>query len=90
MGFDVARRFEGRMVAPYLLSQCLGAILASITLRLMFPASTTLGANGSTASGSTSWRRSWGHRSELDRLAAILGLGDLLADILAEPDEISG
>ena len=29
-------------------------------------------------------------RSELDRLAAILGLGDLLADILAEPDEISG
>jgi glycerol uptake facilitator-like aquaporin len=36
MGFDVARRFEGRMVAPYLLSQCLGAILASITLRLMF------------------------------------------------------
>lgn len=29
-------------------------------------------------------------RSELDRLAAVLGLGDLLADILAEPDEISG
>jgi len=29
-------------------------------------------------------------RSELDRLAAILGLVDLLADILAEPDEISG
>ena len=31
-----------------------------------------------------------GDRSELDRLAAILGLVDLLADILAEPDEISG
>lgn len=30
-----------------------------------------------------------GDRSELDRLAAILGLVDLLADILAEPDEIS-
>jgi len=29
-------------------------------------------------------------RSELDRLAAIVGLVDLLADILAEPDEISG
>jgi len=44
MGFYVARRFEGRMVAPYLFSQCVGAILASITLRLMFPASGTLGA----------------------------------------------
>lgn len=32
------------MVVPYLLSQCAGAILASITLRLMFPASSTLGA----------------------------------------------
>jgi len=30
-------------VAPYLVSQCAGAILASITLRLMFPASGTLG-----------------------------------------------
>jgi hypothetical protein len=29
-------------------------------------------------------------RSELDRLAGLLGLGGLLADILAEPDEISG
>ena len=44
MGFYAARRFEGRMVVPYLLSQCAGAILASITLRLMFPASSTLGA----------------------------------------------
>lgn len=43
MGFYVARRFEGRMVIPYLLSQSAGAILASITLRLMFPASITLG-----------------------------------------------
>jgi hypothetical protein len=29
-------------------------------------------------------------RSELDRLAGLLGLGDLLAEVLAEPDEISG
>jgi len=29
-------------------------------------------------------------RSELDRLAGLLGLGGLLADVLAEPDEISG
>ena len=29
-------------------------------------------------------------RSELDRLAGLLGLGGLLADVLAEPDELSG
>ncbi|MFM8953754.1 MAG: nucleotidyl transferase AbiEii/AbiGii toxin family protein [Planctomycetaceae bacterium] len=29
-------------------------------------------------------------RVELDRLAGLLGLGDLLAEILAEPDEIAG
>lgn len=29
-------------------------------------------------------------RSELDRLAGLLGLDGLLADVLAEPDEISG
>ena len=43
LGFYAARRFSGRMVGPYLVSQCAGAILASITLRLMFPASGTLG-----------------------------------------------
>lgn len=31
-----------------------------------------------------------GERAEVDRLAVLLGLGDLLAAILAEPDEISG
>ena len=44
LGFYVAGRFEGRHVLPYLISQCLGAILASITLRLMFPTQLTLGA----------------------------------------------
>lgn len=29
-------------------------------------------------------------RAELDRLAGLLGLGDLLAEILGEPDEIAG
>jgi len=29
-------------------------------------------------------------RAELDRLAVVLGLGDLLVGILAEPDEIVG
>ena len=44
LGFFFARRFEGRLVAPYIVSQCIGAILASLTLRLMFPTSSTLGA----------------------------------------------
>jgi len=44
LGFFVARRFEGRSVFPYLASQCCGAILASVTLRLMFPTHPTLGA----------------------------------------------
>jgi aquaporin Z len=44
VGFFVARRFEGRWVVPYIGSQLLGAILASVTLRLMFPANATLGA----------------------------------------------
>lgn len=44
LGFFVARRFEGRLVAPYIVSQCLGAILASLILRLMFPTTSTLGA----------------------------------------------
>jgi aquaporin Z len=43
-GFFMARRFEGRWVAPYIVSQCLGAILASTTLRLLFPTNLTLGA----------------------------------------------
>src|SRR5687768_41523 len=42
LGFFVARRFEGRLVVPYIVSQLLGAVLASGTLRLMFPAHATL------------------------------------------------
>ncbi len=44
LGFFVARRFDGRWVGPYVASQVLGASLASLTLRLMFPSHTTLGA----------------------------------------------
>lgn len=44
LGFYAAHRFEGRMVAPYVLAQCTGAILASVVLRLLFPASMLLGA----------------------------------------------
>lgn len=44
LGFFAARRFEGRWVVPYMVAQCAGAVLASGTLRLMFPARATLGA----------------------------------------------
>src|SRR5262245_52489501 len=44
LGFFAARRFSGRVVVPYLASQCAGAVLASLTLRLMFPTHSTLGA----------------------------------------------
>jgi aquaporin NIP len=44
LGFYAARRFEGRMVVPYILAQCAGAVVASLVLRGMFPASASLGA----------------------------------------------
>ena len=44
LGFFAARRFAGRSVVPYIASQCVGAVLASIVLRLLFPTNATLGA----------------------------------------------
>jgi aquaporin NIP len=44
LGFVAARRFDLSGVIPYVTSQCLGAILASTVLRLMFPTHLTLGA----------------------------------------------
>jgi Glycerol uptake facilitator and related permeases (Major Intrinsic Protein Family) len=44
IGFFAARRFEARSVFPYVVSQCAGALVASIALRYLFPQSATLGA----------------------------------------------
>src|SRR5437763_4664352 len=44
IGFWAARRFDARSVLPYLASQCAGALVASITLRLLFPTDLMLGA----------------------------------------------
>jgi aquaporin Z len=42
-GFVAARRFQARRAIPYVLSQVAGALLASFTLRLLFPAHSSLG-----------------------------------------------
>ncbi len=44
LGFLAARRFEQRLAGPYLLSQCLGAVAASLVLRVIFPGESDLGA----------------------------------------------
>src|SRR5690349_22418595 len=44
IGFFAARRFAGREVLPFILSQCTGAFAASGLLRLLFPESGNLGA----------------------------------------------
>ncbi len=44
IGFCVARRFPRESVLPYVASQCLGALLASALLRVLFPANQLLGA----------------------------------------------
>ncbi len=44
LGFFIARRFPARELVPYVASQMLGALAASLTLKFLFPAHSTLGA----------------------------------------------
>jgi len=44
LGFFAAGRFDRGQVLPYLGSQCLGALAASLLLRLLFPQHPTLGS----------------------------------------------
>jgi len=44
LGFWFAGRVEGRTVLPFILSQCAGAILASVVVRILFPLGGSLGA----------------------------------------------
>ena len=44
LGFFAAGRFERRQLLPYIISQCLGALAASLLLRLLFLKHSTLGA----------------------------------------------
>jgi aquaporin NIP len=42
-GFWLAKRLSGRVVVPYIASQIVGALMASVLLRLLFPHHPTLG-----------------------------------------------
>jgi aquaporin Z len=44
IGFWFSRRMSGREVLPYVASQCAGALVASGTMRLLFPENRLLGA----------------------------------------------
>ncbi|MFK7769646.1 MAG: MIP/aquaporin family protein [Mariniblastus sp.] len=44
IAFWVAKRFEGILVLPYIMSQMFGAILASLTIRFLFADHETLGS----------------------------------------------
>lgn len=44
IAFAVAKKFEVKEVLPYIISQLIGALLASATLRLLFPKNVFLGA----------------------------------------------
>jgi aquaporin NIP len=44
IAFTVAKKFPVRRLVPFILSQLTGAVLASLTLKLLFPANQLLGA----------------------------------------------
>jgi aquaporin Z len=71
VGFWLARRFEGRSVAPYIGSQLAGAIAASIFLRLLFWEHPTLG----TTLPAGSWWQSFVLESLLSALLMFVILG---------------
>jgi aquaporin NIP len=55
LGLYLARRFERNLVLPYIASQLLGATIASVSLRGIFPASVNLGATHPSGSWSQSF-----------------------------------
>lgn len=55
IGFYLARRLPGRTVAPYLASQIIGAVLASLVVAYLFPLHATLGTTSPAGSYAQSW-----------------------------------
>lgn len=51
IAFCVARRFEQKQAAPYIVCQLAGAFLASVLLRLMFPEQASLGLGATLPAG---------------------------------------
>lgn len=50
IAFTVAKKFDTKDVLPYIISQIFGAVLASFTLHLLFPANEFLGSTLPTGS----------------------------------------
>jgi len=44
IAFTFAKRFQAKEIVPYVLSQCIGAVLASSTLHFLFPLNILLGS----------------------------------------------
>lgn len=55
VGFYLARRLPGACVLPYVLSQCGGALLASVVVRLLFPGASGLGGTFPAGPAYQSW-----------------------------------
>jgi MIP family channel proteins len=55
LGFYLAKRFPGKLILPYAFSQCIGAVLASAALHILFPLHETLGATSPAHSVLQSW-----------------------------------
>jgi aquaporin Z len=55
IGLFLGGKFSGSMVLPYIVSQVIGALLASFGLRLLFPDQVTLGATIPSGSYIQSW-----------------------------------
>jgi aquaporin Z len=55
IAFYLAGRLPGRFVLPYVLSQCGGAVLASLTVRLLFPTDGGLGGTYPAGPAYQSW-----------------------------------
>lgn len=50
IAFWIAKRFPGREVTPYIISQLAGALLASFTLKILFPENISLGSTNPSGS----------------------------------------
>ncbi len=57
ISFYLAKRLQGNIVLPYIASQMLGAVLASVVVSFLFPAHATLGMTSPAAS--VSYTQTW-------------------------------